>query len=179
LIDGGTGTVAWSNPSNGVASDDNRATAVLLSSENTQYLKLNTCGFSVPAGATIDGIVVEIEKSKVNPGDDITDSRVRIVKGGSVGSADKADLSPWGTTDAYTTYGGSADLWGETWTVSDINADNFGAAISAKAGMVGGGTARVDSCRITVYYTVPASQSPGCVAIARRPDAPTDPIFCE
>lgn len=31
----------------------------------------------------------------------------------------------WGTTFSTVTYGGTNDLWGTTWTPSDINSANF------------------------------------------------------
>lgn len=59
------------------------------------------------------------------------DWKVRIIKGGTVGATDKSSPDNWPETDAYTTYGSSTDLWGETWTSTDINATNFGFAIAA------------------------------------------------
>jgi hypothetical protein len=94
--------------------------------------------------------VVEIERKESGAGA-ASDSRVRIVKGGTIGSTDKASGSEWPTTDTYATYGADDDLWGETWTVSDINSSGFGVAISAR-GLASGGTASIDHIRITVYY---------------------------
>ncbi len=59
------------------------------------------------------------------------DQRVRIIKGGAVSSTDRASANAWSDSFAYTTYGSSSDKWGETWTSSDINASDFGVAISA------------------------------------------------
>jgi Secretion system C-terminal sorting domain len=79
------------------------------------------------------------------------DSFVRLVKGGVlVGNNYGLTSTGWPTTDAYITYGGPADLWGTTWTVSDINSSNFGAAIAAQ---VQNGTAQVDHMRITIFVT--------------------------
>lgn len=78
------------------------------------------------------------------------DNRVRIVKGGTIGSTDKASASEWPTSDAYATYGADDDLWGETWTVADINSTGFGVAISALG--LGSGTASIDHIRVTVYF---------------------------
>ena len=147
----GTGTVVWSNSSNAGASDDAYAQAALLTS-TSRYLLATNFGFSIPAGATIDGILVEIEK---NAGllDTITDDRVRLVKGGTVQSTDKASGTNWPTSDAYSSYGGAADLWSGTWESTDINASNFGVALSA----TGLGTASVDHMRITITYTEAAA----------------------
>src|SRR5205085_9720268 len=77
------------------------------------------------------------------------DQYVMLVKGGAVGGNDQAATNTaWSSTDGYTSYGSSTDKWGQTWTVSDINAANFGAAISV---LVQNGTARVDHTRLTVW----------------------------
>lgn len=63
------------------------------------------------------------------------DEEVKIVKSdGTIGSTNKASASAWSNSDAYTTYGGPYDLWGETWTYADINDSDFGVVISANDG---------------------------------------------
>lgn len=79
------------------------------------------------------------------------DYRVRIIKGGSIGSTDKANASEWPTSDTYQSYGAFNDVWGETWSASDINDSGFGVAIAALG--LGTGTAYIDHIRITVYYS--------------------------
>ena len=87
----------------------------------------NNFNLQVPASAVIDGIEVGIEKrSSVGT---VLDGRVRIVKGGVVGATDRSDGPSWPTADTAVTYGGSSDLWGETWTAADVNASGFGGAI--------------------------------------------------
>jgi hypothetical protein len=144
---------------NAKASDDAHAASYGStggSTRTTSYLTATNFGFAIPAGSTIDGIVVEIERRydfNVGTGKDNT---VVIVKGGSYGSTNKADtVTTWPAADAYASYGGAADKWGETWLVSDINASNFGVGLKAdiyqagKAVMV----VLVDHIRVTVYYT--------------------------
>ena len=62
----------------------------------------------------------------------VLDNSVQLIKGGTIGSNDASSSSAWGSTLATSTYGGSGNLWGNGWNVSDINASNFGVAISAK-----------------------------------------------
>jgi len=76
------------------------------------------------------------------------DHSVRSVKAGNVVGEDRASLLEWTTTDTYMTYGGPTDTWGESWTVAEVNAGQFGAAIAAR---VQSATARVDHMRITIY----------------------------
>jgi len=149
---GSIGTVAWSSTTNAQTSDDNYATAA-LSGPNTDshYLKSTGFGFSIPAGATITGITVSIEKSSNSSS--IRDKVVSLVKGGSIIGDDKADTSTnWGASDTIITYGTSTDLWGQNWTASDINDANFGFVLSAHHIASGTHVAKIDHVTITVYY---------------------------
>ena len=150
--DGSYGTLTWSNPGNAGASDNSDASVAFSGSGISHYLKATNFGFSIPSDSTIDGIVVEIERA-ASTTNRISDSRVRIVKGGTIGSTDKAATSTYyPTSDAYASYGGNSDLWGETWSYTDINATNFGVVLSC-GNIVGTQTGYVDHIRITVYYT--------------------------
>ena len=151
--DASVGTVAWSTPNNSQASDNSYATATLVSPTQTHYLKATNFGFSIPSGATIDGIVVEAEVSEIDIDGQGNDYRARIVKGGTIGATDKANATTWGTTDTYLSHGGITDLWGETWTAADINAANFGFALSAQLVTGTSLLPQIDHIRITVYYS--------------------------
>lgn len=120
------------------------------------YLKATNYGFSIPTGATINGILVEIEK-RTQAGGHIWDDRVRIVtSAGSFGSTEKSTNAKLTDTDTYASYGGASDLWGETWTPADINHINFGVAYAAQGADQGANQyPQVDHFRITVYYTTP------------------------
>jgi hypothetical protein len=127
---------------------------------HSHYLKATNFGFSIPSGATINGILVEIEK-KAN-GYHGYDDNVKIVKAdGTLGTTNKADNSNlWEITDTYHSYGSSSNLWGETWDDTKINDVDFGVAISARNNTNGlGNTLSVDHIRITVTYTASASAS--------------------
>lgn len=159
VSDSTIGSVAWSSPGNAAASDDSRATATIGSGLTpSEYLLATNFGFSIPTGATIDGITVTVERSSTQA-NRVSTNAVRIVKGGVIGSTDKADGANWPTSDATLDYGGAADLWGESWTAADINASNFGFAISAAATAPGTRDAQVDHITITVTYTEAAGGS--------------------
>lgn len=152
---------AWTGASNAASSNDSRATATVTGSgSTTNYLKATNFGFSIPAGATIDGIVVEWECSVVG---NAKDGRVRIVKGGTIGSTDKSkpEATPWSTgADAYRSYGASNDLWGETWDADAINNSGFGAVMAAEGFFGAGDPCKIDHVRITVYYTTAGKGKP-------------------
>ena len=156
VSDSSFGDVAWVSPGNASASDDARATVTLgIIVPNSEYLKSTNFGFTIPAGATINGIVVEIERSTPIAGQ-VTDGRVRIVKGGTIGATDRSG-GTWPSTDAYASYGSSSDLWGETWTSTDINSSLFGTALVAAWVSASAPVAQVDHVRITVHYTAAAN----------------------
>lgn len=147
------GTVNFSSLSNATASDDARATASLAGSAVSRYLKAQSFGFSIPNGSTINGITVQVERRASSDGA-ISDNSIRIVKGGTIGSTNKASAAYWATGEAIVSYGGASDLWGETWTAADINASTFGVVVSAKRDSGGGNrTAEIDHVKITVDYT--------------------------
>ena len=150
--DSSFGSVAWTNADFSLSSDNSNASISISPAAGSQYLKATNFGFSIPANSEIQGIIVEIEKKELAASDNITDARVRIIKGGSIGTTDKASGIEWGTTDAYTTYGNATDLWGEIWNASDINSPNFGAVIAAGTSAPTG-SVFVDHIRITVHYT--------------------------
>src|SRR5439155_16464010 len=118
----GTGTVAWTSPGNAQTSNDGYTTAAFANNgDASHFLKCTGFGFSVPSTASIRGIQVEWEYKNASGGT-ILDNAVRIVKGGTIGTADKASGTGWPSTDAFVAYGGAADLWSDSWTAADINA---------------------------------------------------------
>ena len=140
-------------------SDNNyssNSTGLASNGDYTDYIQISNFGFTIGSGATIDGITVEIERYQ-SGAKNVKDNAVRIVKGGTIGSTDKSSSSAWASSDpnTYATYGGSADLWGETWTAADINSTDFGIAISAKAasGNPGNADPRFDHVRITIHFS--------------------------
>ncbi len=157
------GNVAWSNPGNITASNNTRAIASLSGSGDaqfSQYLRASDLDFEIPTDATILGISVSIERNSQNS---IRDNDVRLLKNGVLTGNNKASSTEWGSTDASVAYGGSADLWGTTWTPTDINNVNFGVSLRAERFGSGGGTreARVDAITVTVTYSVPDEEPEG------------------
>ena len=146
INDAGIGSIAWTTPENAATSNDSYATASGSAASN--YSKASDFGFSIPGGATINGILVEWEVA--SDGAATNDNAARIVKGGTIGSTDRSNATFWTGTDTFLSHGGSSDLWGETWTASDINDTFFGAALSALISVPG--STRIDSVRITVTY---------------------------
>jgi hypothetical protein len=162
--DSAVGTVAWANPDNAKVSDN--VYAVLSGGTSSHYLKATNFGFSIPTGATINGILLEIQQRVVTSGDGANPSQVRIVKAdGSIGTTNKGSSSMYGiwqsTTPAYWSFGSSTDLWGETWTPADINDVDFGSVLGVTSTSAPGlFSSEVDHIRITVYYTEAVASGP-------------------
>ena len=149
------GTVTWTNENNAKTSNNSYATATLDSDgQITHYLKATDFGYSIPAGATIDGIQVDVERKESGSSLRISDNSVRLVKNGTISGDDKSTGTNWPNSDAYKSYGGPADLWGTTWTADDINNATTGFVISAIHDNTSNSRdLSVDHIRMTVYYT--------------------------
>lgn len=160
--DAATGTVTWTTPGNAAASDNAYAYASGAVA-TTHYLKATGFGFAIPAGATIKGITVAVERktNKVQVLRWAADSIVRLVKAGAVAGDNKADtVTHWTLADVTVAYGGSADLWGLPLTAEDINDASFGVAISVYCyDTVVATVAFVDSISVTVEYAEQAPES--------------------
>lgn len=146
----GLGDASWTDPEFGGATDALYAVSTLTAGQTSVRLKITDYGFTVPGGATITGIKVDITRYATS--EDIQDLQVRLVKGGLTQTHDKAAGGNWPDGDNIGTvsYGGDADLWGDTWTPANINDAGFGAVLRVQT--VGGDTANVDGLEITVYY---------------------------
>jgi hypothetical protein len=154
-------TDAWVGPTNVGADDTTQALITAASYDSpdiSQILVASNFGFTIPAGSTIDGITVAIERSNVAGA--ASDNRVQLGKGTTFASlvgTNKADTATdWPTTTGAVSYGGVSDLWGTTWTVSEINASSFAVFLSVQADAANTDIG-VDYIRVTVTYTPPAA----------------------
>ncbi|MBP9813902.1 LamG domain-containing protein [Candidatus Woesebacteria bacterium] len=158
--DAGYGSIAWSNPTNIYASENTRASVTLSGTTATNYLSASSFGFAIPSDATIVGITASIERIR-NGGStgQARDSVVSLVKSGTVTGNNKAATGTnWPTGEAAATYGSATDLWGTTWTPSDINASNFGLVVAAVGNTATTNrVANVDRVLINVAYTTPTT----------------------
>lgn len=148
------GNIGWTTVANSVGSDDSYSTAsAVLIGDKTNYLIITDFGFTLPSFVPICGIVVEVEAGASGFLQNITDNSVRLVVGGAVTGNNKALGSSWAGSDTYRTFGSNSDKWGTSVTYSDVNAGNFGVAISANLTSLSAlPTARIDNVRVTIHY---------------------------
>lgn len=153
--DASLGDVAWSNPTAILTDNGSRATSALAVGQSTQHLDSSSHGIAIPAGATIDGIVVRIQKQTGVASSTVKDVTVQLLKAGVATGDNKADTSTdWPNGDVDVDHGGAADLWGTTWTESDIEDSGFGVRVRAVNNHGSSSrTPKVDIVSIDVYYT--------------------------
>ncbi len=146
----------WLGPEPSFASNDIRATVTMAVSQTTDTV-FNSgpsgplFGAIIPAGATIDGVEVHIER-RGSGLVGVPTIRIRLFDSGpaQIGNVQSDGATPWPAADAVVTLGGPADLWGATpaelATVERIQYDAF-------TGGADSGTLEVDNVTATVYYT--------------------------
>lgn len=153
---------AWSNVNNAKSSDNFYATALLdeESGYYSQYLKATNFAFTsaIDDNATIDGILVEVERYQAADSG-IKDYSMQLINSaGTMIGADKATTAQWLAYDpnTYVSYGGSTNRWGLALRGADVKSANFGMALRAiNTNLVTAPTACVDHIRMTIYYTNP------------------------
>lgn len=150
-------TDAWVNPGNVGADDgtESQITAATFDSPDiSQILVASNFGFTIPSDATISGIVVEIDRRDFAGA--ASDNRVQLAKGTAFANLvgnNKADTAlDWPGTSTVKSYGGTTDLWGATWTPTEINASSFAVFLSVQADAANTDVG-VDFIRVTVHYT--------------------------
>lgn len=141
--DSSYGDTAWTSFGTG-------AIFSLDNGETSYYCVLKDFEFAIPEGATITGIVGILTESIT--GNVITTDRIRIVKGGVIGSTELSAGPGW--ESGYDAFGGEDNLCGETWTRDDINDPDFGVAIACTSEN-NGGEGLLSGAQLWIYYTLP------------------------
>jgi hypothetical protein len=164
---GGTTNWTQSNSSTDLqtAGDGFYFTANMAGNAITNTVRAAFFGMSadVPAASIINGIQVDlITPTGLTGGASIVDQVVQLVKNpvsGSESAADrvgsnKASATAWPTAGgSVRSFGGPTDLWGTTWTASEVRSANFSVDISLKNTSSSSRIARIDQVLMTVYYT--------------------------
>lgn len=118
----------WTNPGNVVSDNTTDATCAATDANGSDYLVAKTFGFSIPAGATIKGVLVRVEASEHTSGTEPLRAQLQNESGTLFGSekttSNEGSIS--GTTKAVYTYGSTSDLWGATLTPAIVNDPDFG-----------------------------------------------------
>jgi hypothetical protein len=144
----------WANDSNVYAEDGVGATATELSIR--KWLVAYSFDAAVPAGATIDGIEVRSVHKQVGAG--LPNVWFNLWKSAGAAAGTEKGGSENSTSFVERLKGGATDLWGTTWTPSEVNANTFGVGVAP--GGSGSDVLHVDILQVKIYYTpavVPAT----------------------
>ncbi len=110
----------------------------------------------IPDGAVITGIEVSFQRRLWPPpgGATVTTESVQMLKAGTPVGTPKSSSVDW--TDEYVTetYGGSGDLWGATWAVSDFADPNFGFQVGIAYAGASPPEAQGNTYTVTLYYNI-------------------------
>ena len=174
----GGSTFKWQNTTNASSQNDTYSSLSFADSSNiaqtsplsispadeTNYLVCKNLDSNIPAGATIEGIRVYIDRYNSFNGDGTViykDDAIYLTKNGTDTTGNnKSTSTTWSSsdTDSYATYGGVTDLWGTSWTASEINDDNFGVMIGPSIeydsnSVENGGSAKIDHVYVEITYS--------------------------
>lgn len=141
---------AWTNVNNVFASDNTYATCTAGVDALTNTLRVAGFGFSIPAGAVVTGVTIQIEW--LNAAGGMVGSSYQLHKN-NVALGTAKDTEENRLTESYESVGGTADSWGATLTDTDVNDTTFGVLLQWHNSDVGATrTVSVDHVRMTVTY---------------------------
>jgi hypothetical protein len=142
------GTVAWANPQN-IFNIDGAYATTTISGSNSNYLKASGFNFNIPSGSTINSIQIWWYGSRTGA-TGVEVHGARLYKNNVAVGTVNTTVNGFNPSDSWYYEGG--DLWGTTWTASDINNAGFGGGIYVSNG---GGSApvQVDKIMIIVNYS--------------------------
>lgn len=146
---GDSGDSNWSNPTYIQVDDSSNASVSLGKDEVSAYLRATNFNFGSISGYYLLGIQVEINVVSVGSDFNMEDILLRT-SAGRTGN-DKGSSSP---STGIRTFGGSTDLWGTAYTMSNIVNSTFG--IDYRCGRAGAsgssGSVSIDYVKIRIYY---------------------------
>jgi len=147
-------TAGWTSPTNVYASDSQYATTSIAKSASSANEDVTGYGLALPATAVIKGISVSIVRKASSSGN-LRDLTVSLLKAGSpVGNNEAVTGTTYGTSNGTAAYGSTSDLWGTTWTASDIDNAGFGVRFAVhNNSSTTSYTASLDYISVTIQYT--------------------------
>lgn len=153
------GLAAWDTPTNAQGACDSTTSTVDLNAGDTlvsNYLKATNFGFSIPTGATINGVETVI-RLRASANNQFPTLNTRIVTGGTVQTTSTVGgLHQVNSSLANYTFGGPTELYGQSLTESTVENSGFGLALYITGDA---DNYYVDCYAMTVYYTPVASAS--------------------
>jgi hypothetical protein len=133
------------NPNNAFSSNDVYATGA----GNQGYRGF---GFIIPAGATIQGIEVQLEGNAASCAR--TQKKLKATVSNGTDTSTEKVTADYGSGDTSQTLGGPADLWGLAWTPTTINGNLKVVVITqCTGGSASPNSLSLDHVSVTVYFS--------------------------
>lgn len=152
----------WQHNQNAAAQDGNFATQNLVGCQTSPAFIAGGFNFSLPANAVISGITAQVFAQMVwalNPSVASFElSNVQLSKAGVPVGENRSSRATY-TGAIANTYGGGTDLWGTSWTASDVNNARFGIQLEFTNTSTVELTMGIDFVALTVDYVVPEDNS--------------------
>lgn len=148
------GTVAWSNATNARGDDDSLASVTLTNGQTSQYISATNYGFSIPAGAVINGVQVyaEVHTNVATPVAFVA----RLVNGTLIGNANPNTLVSLEDENNGVQFGGFPDdLWNYPLTSTVVNSSSFGVTFIITNNTGSTLTAFIDFIMMRIVYDTP------------------------
>lgn len=133
----------WVNGANAYVTDNSDATSTTIGDRQS----FATFNFNVPDSNTIVGIEVKIEAAVTGSTGSI---QVGLSSDSGASVTSLKTLPITGGTDTVYTTGGSSDMWGRTWTPTNVNNENFRLRLIAQPAAEA--TLSVDAITVRIYH---------------------------
>jgi hypothetical protein len=137
---------AWTTPGNITADDASTASAAVP----TDYLVASSFGFSIPPGANILGVTVEVQAHETGTGSSNYVVQLHSATTPTLIGSSKNSATVTGTTPTTQSFGGASDPWGASLTPTIVNDTGFGVSLWSTDTT---NTLLVDFIRITIEYS--------------------------
>jgi hypothetical protein len=163
----GTG---WNNASNGFTCAG--ASAQARQTRTQEYFGY---GFSVPADATVTGIVVRARANDTSSSTHHLNISLSWNDGSTFTAVQSTADFPSGSPLTDYLVGGSTDLWGHAWTPAEFDDGAFVLRVTSASGS-NANPDNLDCIPVTVYYSLPtatATRTGTATATATRTNTPT------
>ncbi len=139
----------WSTPNNILTTGVAFATVTAVP-VGSSLLFAGNPSITIPAGATVTGVVVSINAKYVGTGTGFVDLQI-TTNGTPVGTRQNVAVN---STATVYTKGSSSFTWGTTFTPATASGTQLGVEVIGSASASSSGTLSANSLKITVYYTL-------------------------
>lgn len=149
---------SWTNVTNVLTDTTAYAYCDVDTRERSDIIEVTNFNWTnpIPSGSTIDEVEMRFRRKCSSSGDH-EDGIVRLIVGGVITGSDLRSGGSWPTTYATVDYGGAVTLWTPSLTSADVNASNFGVAISSEDYGTGSERVSVETIWMQIGFTPPPS----------------------